>query len=390
MKIPLEYNARSLLQRPVSTLLTALGIALVVAVFIGMLALANGFRTALVKTGSAQNVMILRRGADSELSSGIDRQTASILASSPHIATGTDGHPMFSPEVYVIIPLPRANSGSDTTGLANVVVRGISPAAWTVRNNVKIEAGRKPESGKPEICVGKKMAGRFNHTGIGATLHFAGRNWNVVCRFSANGSAFESEIWGENEQFMPVFRGDAFQSVIFRLKDPAAFDEAKRTLEADRRLTVDVHRESDFYAEQSQLLGRILTILALMITSIMAVGAIFGAINTMDAAVASRGHEIAVLLTLGFPPRSVLASFLAESALIAVVGGIIGALLALPITGLVTSTTNWASFSEIAFSFRVTPALLLAGLIFAVVMGLIGGFFPARRAARQPVVQALR
>ena len=162
------------------------------------------------------------------------------------------------------------------------------PAAWTVRNNVRIEAGRKPESGKAEICVGKKMAGRFNHTGVGETLRFAGRNWNVVCHFSANGSAFESEIWGENEQFMPVFRGDAFQSVTFRLKDPAAFEEAKRTLEADRRLTVDVHREADFYAEQSQLLGRILTILALLITSIMAIGAIFGAINTMYAAVASR------------------------------------------------------------------------------------------------------
>ena len=390
MKIPLEYNARSLLQRPVSTLLTALGIALVVAVFIGMLALANGFRAALAKTGSSANAMVLRRGADSELSSGLDREAASILASSPHIASGADGRPMISPEVYVIIPLPRKGSGSDTTGLANVVVRGISPAAWTVRKDVKIDAGRKPESGKPEICVGKTMAGRFDHTGIGETLRFAGRNWNVVCRFSANGSAFESEIWGENEQFMPVFRGEAFQSVTFRLKDPAAFDEAKRTLEADRRLTVDVHRESEFYSQQSQLLGRILTILALMITSIMAIGAIFGAINTMYAAVASRAHEIAVLLTLGFHPRSVLASFLAESALIAVVGGVIGALLALPINGIVTSTTNWASFSEIAFSFRVTPGLLLAGLCFAVVMGVIGGFFPARRAARQPVVQALR
>jgi putative ABC transport system permease protein len=389
MKIPLEYNARSLLQRPVSTLLTALGIALVVAVFIGMLALANGFRAALTKTGSTQNVLVLRRGADSELSSGLDRQAASILASSPHIATGPDGRPMVSPEVYVIIPLPRAGS-ADTTAMANVVVRGISPAAWTVRNKVRIEAGRKPESGKAEICVGKKMAGRFNHTGIGETLRFAGRNWTVVCQFSANGSAFESEIWGENEQFMPVFRGEAFQSVTFRLKDPASFEEAKRTLEADRRLTVDVHREADFYTEQSQLLGRILTILALMITSIMAIGAIFGAINTMYAAVASRSNEIAVLLTLGFHPRSVLASFLAESALIAIVGGVIGALLALPINGIVTSTTNWASFSEIAFSFRVTPALLLAGLCFAVVMGLIGGFFPARRAAKLPVVQALR
>ena len=388
MKIPLSYNARSLLQRPASTLLTALGIALVVAVFIGMLALANGFRAALTRTGSAQNVLVLRRGADSELSSGLDRESVNILASSPHIASGTDGKPMVSPEVYVLIPLPRA--GKDTTALANVVVRGVSAAAWTVRNNLQIDEGRKPESGKAEICVGKKLAGRFDHTAVGDKLHFAGRDWNVVCRFSAGGSAFESEIWGENEQFMPVFRGEAFQSVTFRLKDPAAFEEAKRTLEADRRLTVDVHRESDFYVQQSQLLGRILQILALMITSIMAIGAIFGAINTMYAAVASRSHEIAVLLTVGFHPRSVLASFLVESALIAVVGGVIGALLALPVNGIVTSTTNWASFSEIAFSFRITPVLLLAGLVFAVVMGLVGGFLPAWRAARMQVVEALR
>lgn len=388
MKVPLSYNARSLLQRPVSTAFTALGIALVVAVFIGMLALANGFRTALTRTGSSQNVLVLRRGADSELSSNMDRQAASILASSPHVAAGADGRPMVSPETYVVIPLPRL--GADTNTVANVVVRGVSPAAWSVRTNVQVEEGRKPESGKAEVCVGKKMAGRFNHTAVGETLRFAGRNWTVVCRFAANGSAFESEIWGENEQFMPVFRGESFQSVTFRLKDPAAFEEAKRTLEADKRLTVDVYREGDFYTQQSQLLGRILQILALMITSIMAIGAIFGAINTMYAAVASRSPEIAVLLTLGFHPRSVLASFLAESALIAVVGGVIGALLALPINGIVTSTTNWASFSEIAFSFRVTPGLLLAGLGFAVVMGLVGGFFPARRAAKLPVVQALR
>jgi putative ABC transport system permease protein len=388
MKIPLSYNARSLLQRPASTIFTALGIALVVAVFIGMLALANGFRAALTKTGTDQNVLVLRRGADSELSSGLDRQAAEILATSPHIASGADGRPMVSPEIYVLIPLPRA--GEDTTALANVVVRGVSPAAWTVRTNLQIEQGRKPESGKTEVCVGKKMAGRFDHTAVGDKLHFAGRDWTVVCRFSAGGSAFESEIWGENEQFMPVFRGEAFQSVTFRLKDPAAFEEAKRTLEADRRLTVDVHRESDFYTQQSQLLGRILQILALVITSIMAIGAIFGAINTMYAAVASRSHEIAVLLTLGFHPRSVLASFLVESALIAIVGGIIGALLALPVNGIVTSTTNWASFSEIAFSFRITPVLLLAGLIFAVVMGVVGGFFPAWRAARMQVVEALR
>ncbi|HEY7683264.1 MAG TPA: FtsX-like permease family protein [Gemmatimonadales bacterium] len=388
MKIPLVYNARSVLQRPVSTALTALGIGLVVAVFIGMLALANGFRVALKRTGSDRNALVLRRGADAELSSGIGREAASILAASPHVASGADGRPLVSPEVYVLIPLPRL--GEDTTAVANVVVRGVGDAAWTVRNNIQIVSGRRPQSGRAEICIGRKIAPRFAHTGLGESLRFAGRDWSVVCQFTAGGSAFESEIWGENEQFMPVFRGQVFQSVSFRLKDPAAFEEAKRVLEADQRLTVDVHRESQFYAEQSQVLGRILEILAIVITSIMAVGAVFGAVNTMYAAVASRAPEIAVLLTLGFHPRSVLASFVFESALIAVVGGVIGALLALPINGLVTSTTNWASFSEIAFSFRVTPALLLAGLVFAVVMGVLGGFFPAWRAARLPVVQALR
>jgi ABC-type lipoprotein release transport system permease subunit len=221
-------------------------------------------------------------------------------------------------------------------------------------------------------------------------MHFAGRPWEVVCHFSAGGSAFESEIWGENEQVMPALRGEVFQSLSFRLADPGAFEETKRVLEADKRFTVDVHRESAFYAQQSQLLGSILRILAILITSIMAVGAIFGAVNTMYAAVSSRMPEIAVLLTLGFPPRSVLASFLIESALIAAIGGVIGCLLALPLNGLVTSTTNWASFSEIAFAFRITPGLLLAGFVFAVVMGMLGGFFPARRASKVPVIQALR
>jgi ABC-type lipoprotein release transport system permease subunit len=388
VKIPLSYNARSLLQRPVSTAFTALGIGLVVAVFIGMLALANGFRAALVRTGSAANGLVLRDGADAELSSALDRATVSALSASPHVATGADGRPLVSPEAYVVIPLPR--KGHDTTGLANVVVRGVSAAVWDVRANLDIVAGRRPASGRSEVCVGEKMAARFDHTGIGETLRFGGRDWTVVCRFTAGGSAFESEIWGENEQIMPVFRRTDFQSVTFRLKDAGAYEDAKRALESDKRFNVDVYREAEFYAQQSQLLGNILRFLAIMITGIMALGAVFGAINTMYAAVAARSPEIAVLLTLGFPPRSVLASFLAESALIALVGGVIGALLALPVNGMVTSTTNWASFSEIAFSFRITPGLLLAGLVFALVMGLVGGFFPARRAARLPVVQALR
>ena len=385
--IPIVYNVRSVVRRPLSTALTALGVGLVVAVFIGMLALANGFAAALAKTGSNTNAIVLRKGADSELSSGLGRDVVSVIAASPHVATAADNRPLVSPEVYVLIPLAKS---FDTTQVANVVVRGVSDQAWQVRSNVQVTEGQRFASGRAEVCVGKRLVQRFPHTGIGQTLHFAGRDWAVTCHFSAAGSAFESEIWGENEQFMPVFRGDVFQSITFRLKDPHAFDDARRLLQDDKRMTVDVHRESEFYAQQSQLLGRILSFLAVVITSIMAVGAVFGAINTMYAAIASRAPEIGVLLTLGFRPFSVLVSFLAESAFIAVIGGVLGCLFALPLNGIVTSTTNWSSFSEIAFSFRVTPLLLLLGLIFAVVMGVVGGFFPALRAARLQVVQALR
>jgi putative ABC transport system permease protein len=383
---------RSVLQRPTSTAFTALGIGLVVTVFIGMLALANGFRAALARTGSDRNVLVLRKGADAEMNSSLDRAAASIIATSPHIAVSSDGRPLVSPEIFVIVALPRVNpeGRTDSTAVANVVVRGISEKAWEVRSNVQITSGRQPQSGRAEVCIGKKLIGRFPGTSLGGKVRFAGRDWDAVCEFSAGGSAFESEIWGENEQFMPVFRGQVFQSLSFRLRDPAAFAEAKRALEADKRVQVDAHRESDFYVEQSKIFGSVLQILAILITSIMAVGAIFGAVNTMYAAVAGRTSEIAVLLTLGFHPRSVLASFLAEAAIIAAIGGIVGCLIALPINGIVANTMNWASFSEIAFSFRVTPGLLLAGFAFAVVMGVLGGFFPARRAAKLPVVQALR
>ena len=388
MKIPFVYNVRSVTQRPVSTALTALGIGLVVAVFVAMLALANGFVAALVKTGSSDNVLLLRRGADSEMSSSIAREAISIISASPHIATGADGRPMVSPETYIVLNIRR--TGGDEFAVANVVARGVSDKAFEVRRNIKVIEGRRFASGQSEICVGSKLAGRFANVNVGDVLRFSNRNWTVVCRFSADGSSFESEIWGENEQFQSVFRGGSFQDVAFRLKDPAGFEDAKRAFLADQRIQVDAHRESEFYASQSQLLGSLLRFLAIMITSIMAVGAVFGAVNTMYAAVSSRTPEIAVLLTLGFQPRSVLASFLTESALIAFVGGIVGCLLALPINGVVTSTTNWASFSEIAFAFRVTPKLLLSGILFAVVMGVVGGFFPARRASKLPVIQALR
>lgn len=386
MKIPIVYNLRSLWQRPVSTLSTALGMALVVAVFVAMNALANGFRSAMVGTGSADNVMVLRKGANAEMNSGLSRQTASIIAGLPFVERNAEGQPLVSAETFVVVPLERAGGG----GMANVVVRGVSPLAFEVRKGVRIDEGRAFRPGAREVVVGTTYARRFPNSGVGQMVRFADEDWTIVGHFSAGGSSFESEIWGENEQFMPVFRGQVFQTLTFRMKDPSAFDGIKASLENDARLTVDAFRERSFYENQSSMLTQVLSFIAVFIASIMAIGAIFGAVNTMYAAVASRGPEIGVLLTLGFRPRSVMASFLVESLLIAGLGGALGCLMALPINGLVTSTTNWASFSEVAFAFRVTPQLLLNGMIFALVMGTLGGLLPARHAARQQVVDALR
>src|SRR3989454_2177507 len=272
------FRSRSIAQRPVSAAMTALGVSLVVAVFVAMLALANGFRAALVKTGSPGNVIVLRRGAASEMESGISRESERLIAADRRIATGADGRPLVSPEVFVVINIPRAVG----EGVNNVVARGVNDEAFAVRN-IHMVAGRQFESGKSEIIIGKKIVPRFAHTGVGDTVRFAGRAWAVVGHFEAGGSALESEIWGENEQFMPVFRGEVFQSVIFRLKDPAAFDEVKRALESDQRLEEQAKRESAFYAGQSSVLTKILTSLAVMITSIMAVGALFGALHTQSA-----------------------------------------------------------------------------------------------------------
>jgi len=386
MKIPLIYNVRSLARRPVSSAMTAVGVALVVGVFIAMLALANGFKVALVRTGAPDNVIVLRKGADSELSSGISRDNAAIIAALPEIAVAADGQPLVSPEVFVPTNLEAASGGDAQL----VVTRGVTTRAFEVRRGVHIVAGRNFIPGRDEIIIGSAIAPRLAHSAVGDTIRLAGRGWLVAGHFSAGGSAFESEVWGENEQLMPALRGQVYQVVAFRLRDPALFDEAKQTLEKDPRLQVDAHRESEFYASQSLVLRQILDFLAVFITGIMAVGAVFGAVNTMYAAVASRTSEIAVLLTLGFKPRSILASFLAEATFLALVGGLLGCLVAIPINGIVTSTTNWSSFSMIAFSFRVTPGILAGGVLFSIVMGVVGGFFPARRASRMPVVQAIR
>ena len=286
MKIPLIYNVRSVRQRPISTITTALGMGLVVLVFIAMMALARGFRAAIVGTGSLENVIVVRSGADNELTSGLGRETANTIMAMPFVAEGAEGR-LASPEVYVLVSLPRTGGG----GEALVVARGVSPRAFAVRKNLEIIAGRNINPGSPEILVGKSIVGRFAGTEIGSSINFANRDWEVVGHFAAGGSAFESEIFGENEQFMPAFRGEVFQSITFRMSDPSAFESIKKVLEDDPRLTVSVYREYEFYAAQSELLTQILSFAAIFIAGIMAVGAIFGAVNTMYAAVSARASE---------------------------------------------------------------------------------------------------
>ncbi len=386
MKIPFVYSLRSLLRRPATSASTAAGIALVVLTFVGMLAMANGFRAVLAGTGRPDNVTLLRAGSDSELMSVVDLGEAATIRAMPDVARAADGRPLATGDVYVVVARQRKTG----KGQAQVPVRGVDPMAFQVRDQVRIVAGRPFQPGRPEIIVGRALAGRVAGLDIGRTMRFGQQDFTIVGEFSADGSEFESEIWGENEQLMAVFRGRIFESLTFRLADPSRFAAVRQAIKADPRLHLDVYRESDFFAGQSEGVTGILRFLAFFVTAIMAIGAIFGAVNTMDALVGYRTREIALLLTLGFRPRSILASFLGEALLLALAGGVLGVLLALPINGIHTSTTNVQSMAEVVFQVRVSPTIVGQGLAFAALMGLLGGFLPARRAARQVIARALR
>lgn len=386
MAIPLAYNWRNVLRRRLSTLTTAVGIGLTVAILVAALSLAAGFQAALVSTGSVENALVMRKGADSELTSGLSREAVNIMRAHPAVAAGPDGRPLVSPEVVVCVSKPRLGQ----PGTSNVLVRGVDPEAVALRSGVHIVAGRMFTPGTDEIIVGKRIAPRFADCRIGDKIRFEQQDFTVVGHFAAGGSAFESEIWGDNATLMPVLRGDVFQSLTLRMRDPARFVALKQELEADPRLTVKVQRESDYYAEQSQTLAATLRIAGILITLIMAAGAVFGAMNAMYAAVGARTREISTLMVLGFSRGAVMASFVAESLMVALVGGAIGCLLALPLNGIVTSTTNFANWSEVAFTFRITPGALAAGMVFAALMGLVGGILPALRAAREPLAAGLR
>lgn len=387
MAIPLAYNVRNVIQRPVATLTTALGVALTVTIFIGALALAAGFRAALVSTGSNDNAIALRKGADSEISSGVSREAVSVIRANPGVAAGPDGRPLATADLVVVTNKDRRGQA----GSSNLTVRGVDPSGVGVRGDVTIVAGRMFAPGADEVVVGRRIAPRFANCAVGDRIRFQQRDFTVVGHFEAGGAAFESEIWGDAAVLGPALgRDNVFQTVTFRMRDPASFEALRRELESDPRLQVQLKRERDFYAEQSETFTALITGIGVFITAIMAVGAVFGAANTMFAAVGARTREIATLLVLGFRPGAIMVSFVAESVLISLAGGLLGCLFALPINGITTSTTNFSSFSELAFAFQVTPGALVAGLVFSFLMGLLGGFFPALRAARQPLAAALR
>lgn len=387
MAIPVVYNLRSVKARWLSAVVAVFGIAGTVGVFVAMLALANGFQATLVSSGSASNALVLRAGADTEMSGAVQLDQVRIIEDAPGVARAADG-PLVTPEVVVVAAFPLRSTGTD----ANVQVRGVSPKALQVRTNVKMVQGKFFQPGLAELVVGRNVDGTYAGFSLGNTVKFGGGTWRIVGVFDAGGSAFDSEVWCDARVLNQIYHrpDNVFQSVTARLASPDSLQQFTDFLTSDPRMNVDVSRETDYYARQSTGLTGVITRLGGLIAFIMAIGAVFGALNTMYSAVAERSREIATMRALGFGATSVVVSFVIEALLIASIGGALGCLAVLPVNGLTTGTLNFATFSHLAFAFQITPALLLWGMIFALVMGLVGGMPPAVRAARRPVASALR
>lgn len=386
MPILVAYSVRNLWARKFTTALTAGGMALVVFVFTAVMMLDAGLKKTLVATGQPNNILVTRRSSGTEIQSGVARAQAAIIESQPEIAIGPGGVRMASKEVVVLITQPKRNTGVPT----NVTVRGVGLQGLTLRPQIRVISGRMFRPDSAEIAVGRSIAERFNGTGIGERLRFGGRDWTVVGVFDAGGSAFDSEVWGDGEQMIQAFRRTAFSSVAARLADPSRFDALKPRLESDPRLTLDVKREQTFYEEQSQVMSNFISYLGLTLSVIFSVGAMIGAMITMYAAVATRTSEIGVLRALGFRRGSILVAFLVEALFLGLTGWVVGLALASAMQLVQISTMNWQSFSELAFRFTLTPKIVWKSLVFALVMGLAGGFLPAIRAARLKIVDALR
>jgi len=384
--IPFSYIARNLWVRRVTTLLTAGGMALVVFVFATVLMMGEGIRATLVATGQPDNVLLLRKGAGAEINSGIERAKAAMVESLDGIATNGEGRRLVSKEPVVLINLPKRSNGKPS----NVTVRGTSALGLELRPQVRVIEGRMFRPGTSEIIAGRSVASGFRGAALGETLRFAQRDWVVVGVFDSDKTAFDSEIWGDAEQMMAAFRRPVYSTLVLRLSQREALAGLKAAIEADPRLQLDVKPETQFYAEQSEALATFIRILGLSLSVIFSIGAIVGAMITMFAAVAQRVGEIGTLRALGFRRGAVLVAFLAESLLLSLVGGVVGLAAASGMQAVDISTTNFQTFSEIAFQFRLTPAIAGQTLLFALAMGFIGGFIPAWRAARLKIVDCLR
>lgn len=387
MAIPIVYNLRSMRARWVSAIVAVLGIAGTVGVFLAMLAMARGFRATLVSSGSHSNVLVRRSGASSELDSGINLQQIQVLQDKPGIARD-NGQPEVSPEVVVIAAFPMISTGTD----ANVQVRGLSEEVLKVRKNVHMIEGRFFQPGLAELVIGRNVPSTYQGLELGKTISFGGGTWNIVGVFDAGGSAFDSEIWVDSRVLNQVYKrpDNLFQDATVSLTSPAAFDELKDSVTADPTLTLQLNHEDDYYAEQSRVLTTLITRLGFIVALIMGIGAVIGALNTMYSAVAERSREIATMRAIGFGGPSITVSFIFEAIVIALIGGIVGCIAVLPLNGYTASTMNMQTFSHLAFGFRITPPLLLIGLAFALLMGLVGGVPPAIRAATRPIATALR
>jgi len=387
MAIPIVYNIRSVRARWTSAIVAVVGIAGTVGVFVAMLSLANGFRATLVSSGSPDNALIVRAGATSEMTSGVGLDAVKIIQDAPGIARGSDG-PLVTPEAVLMAPIPLISTGTD----ANVELRGVSPNVFEIRKQAKIVQGRMFQPGLAEVVVGKNAIKTYSGLTLGNKIRLGKMEWQVVGVFDAGGSSFDSEVWGDSHLLTAAYdRPDTFfQSATVHLTSQDALGKLKDALTTDPRLNVDVTREIDYYSKQSRVMTTMITVLGTFVAAIMAIGAVFGALNTMYSAVADRGKEIATMRALGFGGPAVVFSFLLEALLISFVGGVLGCLAVLRLNGLTTSTINFQTFSNLAFAFKITPGLLAGGIIFALVMGVLGGFFPAVRAARLPVATALR
>lgn len=382
-----RFGLMSIPQRRGAVAATVIGIAGVVLVLVGVLSIAAGFRRAMTASGSPDAALVLRSGSDSEMVSGLSRNDTRLIADAPGVARNAAG-PLASAELFVIINLPKRSTGTD----ANVPMRGVEGAALAVRDQLRITAGRMFEWGRNEVIVGAGAAREFAGLEVGGTIKVGRETWPVVGVFAAGGGVAESEVWTDAKVLQDAYhRGESFQSVYARLNSAGAFAEFKDALTANPQLSVKVLRQSDHYAEQSQILTRLITSLGFLIGFLMAIGAVFGALNTMYSAVAARTRETATLRALGFGRGAIVLALMFESLLLALLGGTVGGGLAwLGFNNFHAATMNWQSFSQVAFAFAVTPQLLVQGVVWATLIGLIGGLLPAIRAARQPIATALR